>query len=171
MQIPTPVLDALEAAAHRDQVTWTAAADVCDAIESSPPFDRLRALLPGLPGRVSELIDLDILRDPFEGEPPPKWCCGESLEEVLALGLSHCTCGTCRDNRPDGSSIPLMTDEEVRSLMAVCVQRGRDSRTRTTWLTQYTRQLVDEASRRRGGLVNGERGGWPTAGSLRGSGS
>lgn len=167
MQIPTPLLDALEAAGHRGEMTWTAVADTCDVLEGNR-FDSLRKL--PLPVAIRERIELAI-RIPFEGEPPPKWCCGASLEEVLAPGLSHCTCGGCRDNRPDGSSMPLMTDEEIRSLMAVCVQRGRDSRTRTSWLTQYTRQLVDEASRRRGGLVNGERGGRPTAGSLRGGGS
>lgn len=86
---------------------------------------------------------------PALGVQEPPWNRGASTEEILAFGLSECTCGTCpSDNRPDGSSIPLTDDEEIRRLLAVGAQRMESSPTR--WLETYAEQLVAELQMRRG---------------------
>ena len=86
---------------------------------------------------------------PAYGAPEPPWNRGASVEEILAFGLSECTCGTCpADNRPDGSSIPFMDDEGIRRLLAIAVQRLESQP--TSWLETYGEQLVAELRRRRG---------------------
>lgn len=90
-------------------------------------------------------------RERVQMAPPTasSWRCGATTDEVLVFALSACTCGACSaDNRPDGSSIPLMPDEELRRLLALARQRLGSNR--TSWLEGYAADLVTELRRRAG---------------------
>jgi hypothetical protein len=108
---------------------------------------------PLLPAEQAEVARRDRERRaepaPAHGPPEPPWSRGATSDEILAFGLSECLCGLCpADNRPDGSSIPLMDDEEIRRLLAVA--RLRLPASRTPWLEGYAASLVAEIQRRAG---------------------
>ena len=88
--------------------------------------------------------------DDFLARHRPTWWQGANRDEVQAFDLSSCTCGYCRDNRPDGSSIPQMSTGDIRLRLLLASQRLKDPSKRTRWLEGYSARLVAESRRRRG---------------------
>lgn len=81
-------------------------------------------------------------RKEWERQPKPRWWAGATPQDVLEFDLYP--------GGPDGSDLASLSHEELRRRLAVAASRLEAGRTHSSWLSRYSRQLLQERRSREG---------------------